>query len=87
VVEHLPHHPKVEAGNTILRGRLSTVALLNKVACFVKHLNNIFIIIMKKKKVSLVCLKHLTSITHFIEALRGFKLGQRREHSGRALAS
>ncbi len=25
-------------------GKLSTVDLLNKVACFVKHLNNIFII-------------------------------------------
>ncbi len=27
--------------NTNLRRRLSTVVLLNKVACFVKHLNNI----------------------------------------------
>jgi hypothetical protein len=32
------------AGNTIGRRRLCTVELLIKVACFVKHLNNIFII-------------------------------------------
>jgi hypothetical protein len=32
----------LKAGNTIIGGRLSTVDLLIKVACFVKNVNNVF---------------------------------------------
>jgi hypothetical protein len=40
----------IKPGNTNLKGRLSTVALLIKAACFVTEVNNNFIIKMSQSK-------------------------------------
>ncbi len=41
-IRHIILKFNLKAGNTIIGGRLSTVDLLIKVACFVKNVNNIF---------------------------------------------
>jgi hypothetical protein len=41
-VEEFVYALNAQAGNTNRRGKLSTVELLIKVACFVKEVNNIF---------------------------------------------